>query len=353
MTRHGGHRADEPWAGFVRALILAALAAFGLLYGTVLVADPYGIRAGPGRAPSPLMDLNGRTMYPQLARGGRFDGAVFGTSTVRLLDPQVLGDLFGGRVANLGPNAGTPWEQVQLARLFLRHVPEPRLVVLGLDRNWCEPDADAPEKRLTFRDNPPWLYDEDGLNDLPPLLSLTALEIAGRVLLHRLGLMPARIRGDGYEVFTPPEDRYDLARARVHIASSLRSRGMPGPSVRLGEPRLPALDWLRDLLAALPRGTRLVAVLPPIHVAAQPADGSPDAADDLRCKAEIAGIVGGRGGTVADFRLASAVTTADTNYWDPLHYRQPIARLFALAIAGAAAGQASPDGFYRLLSGGR
>ena len=72
------------------------------------------------------MDLNQRFMYPQIVRSGRFDAAVFGTSTVRLLDPQRLGAAFGGRFANLGMNAGTPWEQMQLADLFLRHVPRPR-----------------------------------------------------------------------------------------------------------------------------------------------------------------------------------------------------------------------------------
>jgi len=41
-------------------------------------------------------------------RSGRYDSAVVGTSTVRLLDPQRLGALFGARFANLGLNAGTP-----------------------------------------------------------------------------------------------------------------------------------------------------------------------------------------------------------------------------------------------------
>src|SRR3712207_6914903 len=54
------------------------------------------------RSPSPIMDINQRFMYPQIVRSGRFDAAVFGTSTVRLPDPRKLGRAFGARVANLG-----------------------------------------------------------------------------------------------------------------------------------------------------------------------------------------------------------------------------------------------------------
>src|SRR3978361_166120 len=65
------------------------------LVGLALVAliaalDPYGLRAAPGRPPGPIMDTNQRLSYPQIARGGRFDAAVFGSSTARLLDPDAL-----------------------------------------------------------------------------------------------------------------------------------------------------------------------------------------------------------------------------------------------------------------------
>ena len=42
---------------------------------------------------------------------------------------------------------------MQLADLFLRHVPTPRDLIFGLDLTWCELDAD--EKKLTFRPFPP------------------------------------------------------------------------------------------------------------------------------------------------------------------------------------------------------
>lgn len=340
------------WRGFATTLAGAAAVLLLALYGFVLALDPYGVRASASRAPTAIMDVNQRYMYPQLARSARFDSAVFGTSTVRLLDPERLGELLGGRFANLGLNAGTPWEQLQLARLFLRHVPAPRTLLFGLDRSWCESAADDEASRLTFRPFPPWLYDEDRLNDLPGLLNLKSLEIAGRVALHGLELMPARIRPDGYEVFTPPEGRYDLAQARLHLRRDVQAAGRDGPSVAAGTARpFPALDWLAAFGAEVPSTTRLLLVLPPIHVAAQAEPGTAEEASDAACKAGIVEIARRRGVVVVDFRLPTALTGEDSNYWDKLHYRLPVAARVVESLAQAArTGEVPPDGSARLLS---
>src|SRR5690349_6903202 len=106
------------WRSFLAAFAsAAALFALGL-YAFVVLLDPYGLRAGPDRPSGPIMDVNQRYMYPQIVRSGRYDAAVFGTSTIRLLDPRRLREAFGARFANFGLNAGTPWEQVQIASLF-------------------------------------------------------------------------------------------------------------------------------------------------------------------------------------------------------------------------------------------
>lgn len=344
------------WRRFARAFAESAAAFAAGLYLFVLALDPYGLRAAPGRPPGPIMDLNQRFMYPQIVRGGRFDAAVFGTSTIRLLDPARLNAAFGARFANLGLNAGTPWEQMRLADLFLRHVPAPRALIFGLDTTWCEADADEPRKRLTFRPFPPWLYDDDPLNDLPGLFNFRSVEVAGRVALRHLGLMPERIRGDGYERFVPDEAHYDLARARTHL------EGSGGPRVAAQAPaslspeearalRFPALPWLDALLARVPRGTAVTLAFMPIHVNAQPAPGSAEAARDAACKARIAGIGQRHGAAVVDFRFPSPVTTEDSNYWDPLHYRVGLAERIERALGEArATGRDDPEGFYRVLT---
>lgn len=333
----------------------------GLLLGTagilglgvlafVTILDPYGLRAAPGRAPGPIMDLNQRFMYPQVVRGGAYDAAVFGTSTARLLDPGALDKAFGGRFANLAMNAATPWEQTQLARLFLARAPA-KAVLFALDAPWCE--ADAGTKRLTFRAFPPWLYREPLGWDAPfHQWNQQSAEIAGRVLLHALGRMPARIRGDGYEVFTPPESRYDAARAAAHIHGDGPSPEAQSDAQAGEQPvSLPALAWLDDLLGSVPAGgLRLVAFMP-VNVAAQPRPGSRAAAREAACKAQVAAIARRRGAMLVDFRIPSSVTRDDSNYWDALHYRLPIAdRIVAGLKRAVEARRDDPDGFYRVLA---
>nr|WP_244424782.1 hypothetical protein [Methylobacterium nodulans] len=306
--------------------------------------DPYGLRAAPGRAPGPIMDLNQRFMYPQIVRSGAYDAAVFGTSTARLLDPQALDRAFGGRFANLAMNAATPWEQMRLARLFLGRV-RATAVIFGLDASWCDPQADV--KRLTFRPFPPWLYREGAAwRGLFAQWNLQSVQIAGRVLLHRLGRMPERIRGDGYEVFTPPESTYDPVRASAHIREMAAAQEPPAAGTAF-----PALGWLDGLLAAVPgEALRLIAFMP-VHVAVQPKPGSSAAAQETACKAQVTAIARRHGATVIDFRIPSPVTTQDAHYWDALHYRLPIAdRLLQGLRRAVSLGEDDPDGFYRVLA---
>ncbi|HYY83964.1 MAG TPA: hypothetical protein VE686_05630 [Beijerinckiaceae bacterium] len=358
MTQHARPDVSDTgpagtWRRFVAAFAIAALTSAAALWLFVVWLDPYGLRTRPGRPPTPIMDLNQRFMYPQLARSGRFDAAVFGTSTVRLLDPTTLDRLFGARFANFGLNAGTPWEQVQLARLFLRQVPRLKMVIFGLDSTWCAADADAPGKRLTFRAFPEWLYDDDDTGDVLHVFTARALEIAARVALHRLDLMPERIRGDGYEVFVPPDARYDLTRARAHLREPGRvgEEAVATSAEGAAPTSFPALRWLDDLLGELPAGTNVILVFPPVHIAAQPASGSSAAMRDQACKDEVAALGTRRGAAVVDFRVPSEVTTNDANYWDRLHFRVGIAERFASALKVAHdTARGDDSGFYRVLS---
>ncbi len=218
---------------------------------------------------------------------------------------------------------------------------------------WCQQEGQL--QKITFRGFPEWMYDEKPWNDLPQLFNLQTLEIAGRLLLHRFGLMPERIRRDGYEVFTPPEAAYDLARARWHIW-----RDVPGGKVTPVEPpvtlsaaeaaalRFPALDWLDALLAAVPPSAFRMLAAMPIHAAAQPRPGSHHAAVAAACMERITAIARRHGVPYVDFAIPSPVTTEDSNYWDPLHYRLPIARRIIDGMVAAKDGRPAADGLYRL-----
>ncbi len=337
----------EPWWRFSALAVGAGALAFLLLLAVAIIADPYGLRAAPGRAPGPIMDTNQRFMYPQIVRSRIYDSAVFGTSTLRLLDPERLDRVLGGRFANLAMNAATPWEQTQAAGLFLREIAGPRTLIFGIDRTWCERDADAPGKRITFRSFPPWLYDELGGTDWFRLANFQTVEIAIRHAAHRVGLLPERMRADGFEVFTPPEGAYDLARARFHIwgaagrpAEPPRPRAPAAPVDSAPPDAFPALAWLEETLAAAPPITRAILVLPPVHVVSQASET--DMAREDSCKARIAAIARSHGALLVDFRYPTPLTVEDSNYWDPLHVRLPVAHsvvdVLALAASGARGG---------------
>lgn len=339
------------WRRFI-ALFLGVAGGLGLaVVAFVAAMDPYGLRASPGRPPGPLMDSNQRFMYPQVVRSGVYDAAVFGTSTARLLDPVDLDGTFGTRFANLAMNAATPFEQVQMARLFLRHA-EPRIVLFGLDGNWCA--ADAETRRFTFRPFPAWLYAQDASLRALRQVNWQSFTAAGAVLLHRLGRAPVRLREDGYAVFTPPESRYDAARAAFHIHSgrtALADDAHDAAPSRSDSDRMPALAWLDELLAAMPAATRRIVAFMPVHVAAQGAAGTSAARREAVCKMRVAEIGRRRGALVVDFRIPSPVTREDTNYWDALHYRLPIAgRIVAALAAAQATGVDDVEGFYKVLS---
>lgn len=351
------------WARWTRWFLLAVLACVFAAWAFVATLDPFGMRVSPGHAARPLMDINQRFMYPQLVRSGRFDSVVLGTSTMRLLDPAALSRDLSVRFVNLAMNAATPWEQSEMARLVVRSIASPAIVMWGVDSTWCEADATAPERRLTPRPFPEWLYDGVGWTDWGKLVNLTALEIAARLLGNRLGLMPERIRGDGYEVFTPPEQSYDLARARSHIYAS--TGGRPVDSSPLATPatvgeaeragwRFPALAWLEQALASFPPSTRRVIVLPPVHLYAQPREGSAGWQRREACKSEIVALARRQGALVIDYAHASPITGVDENYWDPLHFRLGVAGRIEAELAGILRGSApAADGAARVIAPGR
>ncbi|HEV7336073.1 MAG TPA: hypothetical protein VGO06_08905 [Bosea sp. (in: a-proteobacteria)] len=339
------------WRGWTRVFGLTALGVIAALFGFIAALDPYGARVQAGQSARPLMDLNQRFMYPQLVRSGAFDSAILGTSTLRLLDPAILSQGLQTHLVNLGMNAATPWEQVQIATLFARKTAAPKYVIWGIDPLWCDADATEEEKRLTPRPFPPWLYDDATWNDWAKQLNFTTLEIAVRLAGHRLGLVPPRIRGDGYEVFTPPEASYDLARARFHLyrhtdGKVLDLAPLSPPEFVAAEQRaawrFPALAWLDQALAAFPQQTRRILVLPPIHGATLPREGTAGFERQQACKAQIAAIAARHGAIIADYAHVSPLTREDTNYWDPLHYRLPIARRIEADLIALGRGEKPP-----------
>jgi hypothetical protein len=339
------------WRAFIAIMAVAALIIGFSGAGLVWWADPFGLRVRPGAAAPVLMDSNQRYMYPQLVRSGRFDSAVIGTSSSRLLDPQRLSDGFGSRFANLAMNAATPWEQVRMARLIRTSWKSPQVLVWGIDATWCEADADSAAKLLTPRPFPEDFYrpDPPGWRDFLGHMSLATLEIAGRRLALALGQGGPRMRADGYDEFTPPDDTYDAARAQFHLYFAHQGRVPtslpPDPSVAASKDghSFPALAWLETELAAFPATTQRLIVLPPLHWASLPAAGSQDVARDAACKRALVDLAGRVNSALLDYRLLSPLTRDDSRFWDPLHYRTGVARRIEADLLRATRSEV-PDG---------
>ncbi len=346
------------WNRHLKILLATFIVANAALYLFVLAMNPFGNLPNTVLRSHVMMDDNQRYQYPSVVRSGRYDSVIIGTSTSRLLAPKPFEQLLGGRLANIAMNAGTAWEQTELTRLFLRQTPKPHALVVGLDAPWCSEKADT--ERITFRGFPEWMYDDDPWNDLAYLLNARALEISGRRAGAALGLAKPRLPPDGWEIFTPPELDYDLAKAQTKIygngARALPEPKVPPETVTAGERarwQFPALAWLESLID---RGhwQRVLLVLPPVHVTAQPVPGTRKAIEEAECKARIAVIAEKRKIPVIDFRIASDITRRDENYWDPLHYRVAIAERFARGVSTALKTRADdPNGDWRMLKAAR
>lgn len=330
--------------GFLGLLSAAAI--------LVLLMNPYGNLGLSLFREHVIMDINQRFQYPALLRSGRFDSVVMGTSDARLLHPHSLETVFGGRFANLALNAGTAWEQYRLIDLFIREVQRPRFLLMALDHVWCDQGAAVGD--TTFRGFPEWIYDDNRLNDVLYMLNSTAVETSVRRLGYLLHLKPARFVA-GYEVFTPPEANYDLAKAKRKIWKGSSSQAMEAinpPYVPTREERaswqFPALDWLNEIFSRF-SGEVVVAFMP-VHIRAQPVPGSLGAAKESECKQRIIDIARPYNTPVIDFRIWSDLTSADSNYWDQLHYRVPIADRIVREIERALATRKDdPNGDWRYI----
>lgn len=339
-----------------RRFAMTFLAVFGCgaagLYAFVLLLDPYNVVPFSLPIERPLVSINQRYMYPQVARSGRFDSFIIGTSTSRLIDPKILNEELGARFANLGMDSATAWEQKTLAQYFIRNSGPPKIMII--DASWFDEHADR--NRITFRGFPDFLYDDDRWNDLLYLMNSRTVEVSGRLVGYHLGLYGKRSRYDGYQVFVPPDETYDAAKAQAHIWGS-RPHVLPdanaapyflSPARRAGL-KFPALGWLDELFAAAPNTIKVVAFMP-VHVAAQSSITSEAGAIEAEYKARVVDIARRRGAMVVDWRIPSALTTNDNNYWDSLHYRVPVAQRLSRDLAQVIRdGRASPDNTYRVL----
>ncbi len=346
---------EVTWGDMARRALCVFLAAFLALFAFVILIDPYDtvpFSLPLDRAPA---STNQRFSYPAVAMDPEFDSVVIGTSVVRLLKPSELEAALGGRFANLAMNSAMPYEQSQILKLFLRNKKHVKTVVFGIDTVWCEQQASP---KFTGRPFPPWLYDGNPWNDAFHLLNLEALEQAGRQLGQLTGLRAEKYQRNGYANFLPPRSEYDLQKVQKDLyldgaREILPPETPPADNYAAFRQSLdfPDLNLLREMVAALPTGTRKVFLGAPVHAITIGPPGSTGEADWQECMSRIAEIGAEFGNShVLDFKIRSDITMTDANYWDLLHYGTDTAsRIVRLVGEGVAAGR-STDPAYRYVT---
>lgn len=298
-----------------------------VLYAFVVVVDPWDTL--PLSPPLPRVPISGnaRFSFPALARSPRFDSAIIGTSTARLLQPAHLNPAFNARFVNLAMNSATAWEQTQILDVFLRAHPNPRAVIIDIDATWCGHTAE----RLTPRPFPDWMYGPTRWPAYGHMLTPFAVQEAANQVSVMLGWKRRRYGLDGYTSFVPPDTAYDPTRVAAAFARWSPIDISPAPP---DEPiDMPALAMLAPMLRTIPPATRLILFFPPTHIDQHGPPGSRTAARWAACKTAVAEIAARHGGTVLDFMRTTAVTADRANYWDPLHYREAIAARIAQRLA--------------------
>jgi hypothetical protein len=332
------------WRHFFWLAAGTALACVAVIYAFVVLVDPFNTLPLSPPAKRWPVATDARYAFPALARSARFDSAIFGTSTSRLLRPAVLDPLFRARFANLSMNSATAYEQTQLMDVFRRAHPAPRVVMVGLDVVWCG-TGDTYQK-FTENPFPPWMYQDDRWVGYLHMFNLYSVQEAGQLFGILIGIKRPVYGRDGYTRFVPPDSEYDAARAAAHLREREDEPEIP-PGARSGPPanwRYPALEMLRAELAKFPATTRKVLFFVPYNHVLFPPAGSDGAQAWNECKRRVVAIASEIPNTlVVDFMLPSPITTKDTNYWDALHYRVGIADRLAHDLGSAAHGLASAD----------
>ncbi len=334
------------WSRYIRVLLATVVALGAMVYGFILLLDPYmDVPFSPSLPRAPV-STNQRFAYPALARLQVYDSAVVGTSTMRLLDPRQLDAKLGTRFVNLAMNSATPYEQARILEVFLRHHPQPRLVLLGNDGSWCNRDPEP--ANYTFRAFPEWMYDDDRWNDLLYLFNDKALEDAVRMLELLRGRREAKYRLDGYRDFTRHFGRYDPHAVHKRLYRGGRARdASTDTEPSLGHPdwQYPWLPRLHALLASVPATTSIVLIYPPVHRHYLANMGANIAECKGRSAALLADLPNLR---TLDYMRVSALTSRDDNFWDAVHTTAEVARLIETDVAAVTDGQPPPSGYAQL-----
>lgn len=312
---------ERAWKRLLLAALVSAAVTSLLILCVLALIDPYNVFSfSPSFDRQPIASRRGLSVA-SLARQPQFDSAALGSSTVQILKPAELNTLFGGRFVNLSIWGGTAWEQMLTGRLFARHHPSTRTVVMSIDAYWCGvmPDLRPPDQFQA------WLYGEPSLLDVPHLFHMAAVWDALQQLDYIRHLRNSATPADGFEnIF--PESQYSLERVREYIYGTPEPKPVPyideAEVARLTKSHTyPNHIYLPKILDALPASTLKILFFVPYHRYKLISLGVDTVAMYEGCKPAIVEIAKRYSNIlVLDFMIDSPLTRDDRNFWDPWHY---------------------------------
>jgi hypothetical protein len=320
------------------------------LYLFVAVIDPFDTLAFSPDWKRYRVTGNERFELPGLIRRGHFDSAVFGTSTVLLLNPHALDAALGGRFVNAALSDGRAWEQVQVMHAFAQETRQPRTIIVGIDVAWCTPDQPAP--LLTFRPFPAWEYEGDRRAGYLHLFDLRHIYAALQQALTMMGALAPVLGDDGYWQFVPDDALYDPVRAAAKIYGGAPPATVPVVSLPAAGARpvgwsFPDITLLTERLRQFPPQTRVILMFVPYHVVAYASEALWPRYHFCK-EALVSAAHRLANAVVVDFMFPNNITRDYRQYWDGLHYRASVAQSVVDALRRAEQGQET-DGFARIL----
>ena len=341
----------QSWRTFVIYLIAGLLGSMTLVYGLVLVVDPYdSVAFSPDWERHPLRS-SGRYYNPSIAKRSEFESFVIGTSTSMMLRPEQLKKLFGERFANLAAKSLSPFEQIKMLDFVNNHHADIKTLIIGIDTVWCQPSGSdqfvGAGANVVF---PAWLYDDNPWNDIPPFNS-TSMQDAWRQFRSLIGWrVRYPVRPDGFlDVVADLYGPYDPEQSRQRLYSQtpilLGRRTQPEDLV------FPDLPILFEALRHLSPQTRKILFFVPYHHRYQPAAGTQEAQYWAACKTRVTAF----GAKLAnyhllDFFIESPLSQADDNFADGYHYVRGVASEIAEALHSISHGRHATTPNYRILN---
>lgn len=343
---------NKQWRSFIGYFLGVVIA--GLL-GTFLfitLLDPFGVVSFSLPITRVPISPNQRFSYPLLARDPSFDSVVIGTSTIRLLKPELLNKAFNANFVNLAFNSATAYEQSRMLSLFLQNREKPpKYIIIGIDIVWALTDEKA--MRSTKFNFPDWMYNSVNPTMLLHLLNKETLRQAVSLAQYLFGIKTPPYGPDGYANFLPDENEYDMEKARVNIYGTKDPKPFPdcwGKKNNTSKSiHFPVQSMLKQLLAELPAETEKIILFVPYHAFNVYSDEN-TANKWSQCKQKIRDLCSGIDNvTILDFMIVSEITKFDNNYWDPLHYKVGVATQLPKLIHQGFQTRKDRAGYFRFL----